>query len=255
VPSAHLSAQAMPQGSDWGATIQRTHSASRLESGAELLSAGLLECACRIAVAGRCTSRQEGRWIGGTTLLTPTHAAPTQLATGCGAARCQLPGLSRHRTQSSQDGHDPMSVHSCKAGPGKRAHAVERLRREETRASDVPEAEATLISASDLREEGHEAESSYPPLLHRALLPSYILDNPPILFANSPNPHLSLVPSSILLFALSFQSSDRINFASHDQQVTKKQTITVNLRSITLAVLSPTLNSSRSSSDLSVCMR
>jgi hypothetical protein len=105
VPSAHLSAQAMPQGSDWRATIQRTHSASRLESGAELLSAGLLECALPHCCRRTLHQEAKGRWIGGTTLLC-THTRSADAGSRLAAARLDAnsqvgQGIERHRARTA----------------------------------------------------------------------------------------------------------------------------------------------------------
>ncbi|PMD39815.1 hypothetical protein L207DRAFT_29100 [Hyaloscypha variabilis F] len=168
----------MPQGSDWRATIQRTHSASRLESGAELLSAGLLECACRIAVAGRCTRRQEGRWIGGTTLLC-THTRSADAGSRLAAARldansqvCQ--GIERHRARTATICPSIL----VRQGPAGARTRRQDWRREETRARDVPEVKATHSLAQNTRGGAakHLQSLHIPPLLHLALLPSYILD-------------------------------------------------------------------------------
>jgi hypothetical protein len=158
--------------------------------GAQLISAGLLEClphcCCRTL-----HQQARGHWIGGTTWLHTHTQRRRRLVSGCSAARCQLPGFVKpSKAIDPELGHVP----SCRAGQQARTQ-VDETRGARGEGEAEAEAEAEALSASEIREEGHVAESSYPPatapcssLLHPR--------RPPLLFANSPIPQFFLVSSS-----------------------------------------------------------
>lgn len=89
--------------------------------GAQLISAGLLEClphcCCRTL-----HQQARGHWIGGTTWLHTHTQRRRRLVSGCSAARCQLPGFVKaSKAIDPELGHVP----SCRAGQQARTQVDE----------------------------------------------------------------------------------------------------------------------------------